>query len=483
MAPVASKNTSSSNSKLHIAMFPWFAMGHMTPYVHLANELAKRGHKITFLLPNKARLALHHLNRYPNLITFHIITVPNVDGLPLGTETASEIPLSLNHLLVVAMDKTRNQVEQVMKSTKPHFVLFDVAYWVPEAAKKLGIKTICYHVVSAMSMAMSFVPAKIIPKDRPLTVEDMSQPPPGYPSSSNSKLVLRRYEAEQQMFASIPFGEGGVTLYDRTTTGLRECDAIAIKTTTEVEGCFCDYIAIQYHKNVLLTGPVLSEEAEGEELEERWAKWLDGLGLGLGLGLGPVVYCAFGSQVILGKAQFQEILLGLEISGFPFLVALKAPEGCATVDEALPEGFEERVKGRGMVSRGWVPRSLILKHGSVGCFVSHCGHGSMWESLIFDKQMVVVPHMADQVMNSKLVVDELEVAVAVERGEDDGWVSKEGLSEAIKSVMEEGSELGARLKNNQATWKERGWCPKVLNGYIDRFVQELHQELPSKVIN
>ncbi|KAJ1442423.1 UDP-glucuronosyl/UDP-glucosyltransferase [Sesbania bispinosa] len=454
-----------NSSKLHIAMFPWFATGHMTPYLHLSNELAKRGHRITFLLPHKAHLQLQHLNHYPHLISFHILTIPHVDGLPLGTETASEIPISLNHLLVIAMDKTRDQLELALSVKKPDFVLYDNAYWIPEIAKKLGgIKTICYNVVCAASLAIALVPARNVPKDRAITEQELSLLPKGYPSS---KVVLRGNEARSLMFITMPFGEDGMTFYERITRALKESDAIGIRTTREIEGNFCDYMAEQYQKKVLLTGPVLPDEAEGK-LEPRWAKWLDGFEAG------SVVFCAFGSQINLEKEQFQELLLGFELSGLPFFVALKAPNGCETVEEALPEGFEERVKGRGVVSRGWVQQPLILKHPSVGCFVNHCGFGSMWESLMSDKQIVLVPYLGDQVLNTKLLVDELEVAVGVERGEN-GWVSKESLSKAIKLVMDEGSEVGAKVKNNHTKWKKSGGSPGLMNGYIDGFVQDLQE--------
>ncbi|XP_061361252.1 UDP-glycosyltransferase 79B3-like [Gastrolobium bilobum] len=454
-----------NTSKLHIAMFPWFATGHMTPFLHLSNELAKRGHRITYFLPKKAQLQLQHLNRYPHLITFHIVTVPQVDGLPPGTETASEIHISLNNLLVIATDQIRDQVELALSATKPDFVFYDSAHWIPESAKKFGIKTICYNVVCAASLAIALVPARNLPKYRPITEEELSQSPLGYPST---KVVLRGPQARSLLFISLPWGEGS-TFYERITTALKESDAIAIRTTKEIEGSFCDYVASQYEKPVLLTGPVLPEEADGK-LEERWANWLDGFEPG------AVVFCAFGSQINLEKEQFQELLLGFELSGFPFLVSLKAPNGCETVEEGLPEGFEERVKGRGMVSRGWVQQPLILKHESVGCFVNHCGFGSMWESLMSDKQIVLVPFLGDQILNTKLLVEELEVAVEVERGEN-GWVSKESLCKAIKLVMDEGSDVGATLKKNHTKWKETKGSPKLMNGYIDRFIQDL-QELP-----
>ncbi|TKY66464.1 UDP-glycosyltransferase 79B6 [Spatholobus suberectus] len=360
------------------------------------------------------------------------------------------------------MDKTRDQVEQTLGATKPDCILYDNAYWVPQIAKKFGIKTICYNVVCAASLAIVLVPARNVLKDRPITEEELSHPPKGYPSS---KVVLTGPEARSLLFISLPYGEGNMTFYDRITTALRESDAIAIRTSREIEGNFCDYIGTQYGKKVLLTGPVLPEEAEGK-LEENWASWLDGFATG------SVVFCAFGSQINLEKEQFQELLLGFELSGFPFLVALKTPNGCQSVEEALPKGFEERVKERGVVSRGWVQQLLILKHPSVGCFVNHCGFGSMWESLMSDKQIVLVPHLGDQVLNTKLLVEELELAVDVERGEN-GWVSKESLNKTIKLVMDGDSEVGAKVKKNHMKWKETGGTPELMNGYIDRFVQNL----------
>ncbi|KAI5333128.1 hypothetical protein L3X38_023258 [Prunus dulcis] len=102
-----------SSNNFQIAMFPWFAMGHITPFLHLSNELAARGHRISFLVPKKAQLELQHLNLHPNLITFHTITVPHVEGLPEGTEIASDIPTSM--LLSIAMDLTRDQIQGLLK--------------------------------------------------------------------------------------------------------------------------------------------------------------------------------------------------------------------------------------------------------------------------------------------------------------------------------------------------------------------------------
>ena len=50
--------------------------------------------------------------------------------------------------------------------------------------------------------------------------------------------------------------------------------------------------------------------------------------------LGSVVFCTLGSQMNLEKRQFQELLLGFEMTKMPFLVALRPPSGCTSIDEA-----------------------------------------------------------------------------------------------------------------------------------------------------
>lgn len=91
--------------------------------------------------------------------------------------------------------------------------------------------------------------------------------------------------------------------------------------------------------------------------------------------------------------------------------------GCTTVEEGLPDGFEERVGGRGVVCGGRVQQPQMLSHPSIGCFVSHCGFGSMREALLNDNQIVFGPNLLHQIMNTSLLVEELKVAAEVCKGE------------------------------------------------------------------
>ena len=47
-------------------------------------------------------------------------------------------------------------------------------------------------------------------------------------------------------------------------------------------------------------------------------------------------------------------MLGFELTGMPFLAALKAHIGFEAIESALPEGFNERTKRRGVVRGDWV---------------------------------------------------------------------------------------------------------------------------------
>lgn len=454
-----------NSSKFHIAMFPWFATGHMTPFLHLSNKLAEKGHKISFLLPNKAKHQLEHINLHPSLITFFTLKVPHVEGLPPGTETASDIPIFLTSLLATAMDNMRDRVKELLQELKPSIVFYDMAHWIPELASEIGFKTVNYNVVSAASLAIALVPSRKPVEDRTITGAELMEPPPGYPSST---VLLRKHEAQGLSFIFLEFGKD-ITFYDRITIAMKRSHAISIRTCRELEGPLCNYIARQYEKPVFLTGPVLPDQSTKGHLEDKWATWLNGFEPG------TVVFCAFGSQVVLEKQQFQELVFGFESTGSPFFIALKPPSGATSVEEALPEGFEERVRGRGIVYGGWVQQPAILSHPSVGCFVNHCGFGSMWESLMSDCQIVLVPHLADQILNTRLLAEELKVAVEVERDQNSERFSRESLCRAIKSVMDKDSKVGGFVKENHAKWKEILGSPSFMGDYMENFIQDLQK--------
>ncbi|KAI3984174.1 hypothetical protein MKX01_011128 [Papaver californicum] len=89
--------------------------------------------------------------------------------------------------------------------------------------------------------------------------------------------------------------------------------------------------------------------------------------------------------------QIEEIAFGLEKCKQRFVWELRdADRGDINSNQdqvrriELPEGYEERVKGVGMIVRDWTPQLGILAHPSTGGFLSHCGWNSCMESISTD---------------------------------------------------------------------------------------------------
>ncbi|XVF10023.1 hypothetical protein REPUB_Repub07fG0148400 [Reevesia pubescens] len=124
---------------------------------------------------------------YPNLIQFFPLVVSYVDGLPSGSEIASDVLQPLHNFLAIAFDQTRDQVEAILRTINPDMVFYDLGHWIPTLAQQIGIKSIYHVVVSAIANAdiMEI-------KTKEMTVEELIEVPPGFPSS---KVKLKAEEA------------------------------------------------------------------------------------------------------------------------------------------------------------------------------------------------------------------------------------------------------------------------------------------------
>ena len=154
-------------------MFPWFAMGHLTPYLHLSNKLAKRGHKISFFIPRRTQSKLEQFNLFPHLITFYPINVPHVEGLPHGAETTSDVSFSLAPLIMTAMDHTERDIELLLNQLKPQIVFFDFTHWLPNLTRPMGIKSFQYWIIGPATVSYVRSPSRM---RQNMTARDLMQP-------------------------------------------------------------------------------------------------------------------------------------------------------------------------------------------------------------------------------------------------------------------------------------------------------------------
>ncbi|KAF8720702.1 hypothetical protein HU200_023604 [Digitaria exilis] len=293
------------------------------------------------------------------------------------------------------------------------------------------------------------------------SVHDIAAAPAGFPSDS-ALATIPAYQAADLSYAFQRF-YGMPNVYDRFLACFKGSAGVVMKTCTEMEGPYINYLSAQIGKPLLLAGPVVPEPPQGE-LEERWSSWLSSFPTN------AVVFASFGSETFLSVAAATELLLGLEATNRPFLVVLNFPKGADTESELrarIPPGFEERVKGRGVLHTGWVQQQQILRHPSVGCYVNHSGFSSVVEGLIAGCRLVLLPMKTDQYINAAVFARELHIGVEVARRSEDGWFGRDEVRDAVAAAMAPGGE-GEGMK-----WREFFLDDAVQKGFAAEFLREL----------
>ncbi|KAI4351255.1 hypothetical protein L6164_005631 [Bauhinia variegata] len=460
-----------SNDQLHVVMFPFFAFGHISPFVQLSNKLSSHGVQVTFLsAPSNIPRIKSTLNLNPK-VQIIPLQFPPSEKLPNNVASTAELAPEMAGNLMEALDLMQLQIKSLLSELKPHFVFFDFAQnWLPKLASELGIKSAHFLVYSAISDSYITVPSRFDGiQGRSITFEDLMKPPIGYPQ--NCKHSLRAFEAKDFMFLFHKFGEG-ITGYERVLQSLSECSFIIFKSCKEIEKPYIDYLETQFRKPILLAGPLVPEPLPPMGvLQEKWSKWLDGFQSK------SVIFCSFGSETFLSDDQIKELAIGLELTGLPFILVLNFPSNLDAKMElarALPEGFMERVKHRGIVHTGWLQQQLILAHSRVGCYICHSGFSSVIEAMVSDCQLVLLPFKGDQFFNSKLIAVDLKAGVEVNRREEDGYFRKEDIVEAVKTIMADADkEPGKEIRQNHQKWRNFMLDKEVQNKYIFDLVSQL----------
>ncbi|CAN0897972.1 Anthocyanidin-3-O-glucoside rhamnosyltransferase [Linum grandiflorum] len=461
--------SSSPAEELHVVMFPWFAFGHISPFIQLANKLSLHGKvRISFFsAPGNIPRISNSLLSSP---TTQIIPlpIPPVEGLPPGLDSTAELPPQLADLLKIALDLMQPQVKELLIQLKPDFVFFDhYQHWLPGLGSELGIKTLSFTVFSAVSTGYLTVPARIEGGKIP-TVEDMKRPPKGYPETSVNQM--KTFQARDFTYVYKKF-KGGLSIADRVLNCRYAATALVFKSCNEIEGPYLDYLRTQFAKPILSCGPLVPEPPTGK-LADKWANWLGQFPTG------SVTFCSFGSETFLTDEQIEELAFGLENTELPFFLVLNFPaqlDSQTELDRALPKGFLERVKDRGVVHTGWVQQPLILAHSSVGCYLNHSGYGSLIEGLITDCQLVLLPLKGDQYLNAKLITGDMQAGIEVDRRDEDGYFGRDDVTRAVKTIMagDADKEPVKSIRENHGKWRKFLSDDEAQNKYAKELVAQL----------
>ncbi|TVT97516.1 hypothetical protein EJB05_57239, partial [Eragrostis curvula] len=442
---------SPSSRPLRIVIFPWLAFGHMHPYLELAERLASRGHRVSFVSTPR------NIARLP--------AAPRVDGLPDGAESTNSVPAEKFILPIQAFDGLAAPFKEFLdaacadEETRPDWIIVDsFHHWTAAAAVERKILDPYISNILAGRDGHLQVPCAML------------QPAAAALASWTSQSSVPRYERKQTARANTNHGAHGLSLGERFSLTREKCTLLAMRSCVEWEGEAFTLAASILSKPLVPLGllPPSPDGGRGRGAgangEDASVRWLDAQPAS------SVVYVALGSEVPLSVEQVHELALGLELAGTRFLWALRKPAG-VNDEDILPPGFQERTQELGMVTVGWVPQISILAHGAVGAFLTHCGRNSLIEGLLFGHPLIMLPIFGDQGPNARLMEGK-KVGLQVPRDENDGSFDRHGVASTVRAVMleeEERREFVAHARKAQEVVADK----ELQERYVDEFVQHL----------
>ncbi|KAI4335862.1 hypothetical protein L6164_014466 [Bauhinia variegata] len=189
-----------------------------------------------------------------------------------------------------------------------------------------------------------------------------------------------------------------------------------------------------------------------------------------------VLYVCFGSRTFLTSKQVEILTSALELSGIHFILSVRIPDEKKGGRDCgmIPDDFEDRVAGRGLVIKGWAPQLAILGHPAVGAFLTHCGWNSVLEGLAAGVVMGTWPMGSDQFTNAKLLVDQLGVAIRVAEGTENVPEAEE-MARKIESSLDKARPERIRAKELMdaalGAISQRGSSENQMEALVNRLSQ------------
>lgn len=424
-----------------VLMFPWLAHGHVFPFFELSKKLSKNNFQVYFLSTainlDSLKKTLKNTDEFS--IEFIELHLPSSHELPPHYHTTKNIPPHLMPKLIEAFQSWSPSFPGLIACLKPDLLIYDgFQPWAAKACSSQGVPSVLFSATGSASLSFFHHVYSLKNFDT-------------YPFD---EIYIRDYEMKNLVKDSGSIDDG-----DDEDEGFvlgmfkLSSEIILIKSCNiEVEAKYSNYLSSLCKKKMVPVGPLVSCDNSHEDPSEKEIMgWLSTKSHH------STLYISFGSENYLSNVQMMEIAKGLERTNVNFIWVVRTPPDCSgiNVEEILPKGFVDRVKGRGMVVRDWAPQARILAHPSTGGFMSHCGWSSVTEGLYYGVPILGLPLKVDQPINCRFTVA-TGVGIEVMRDKGNGDLSDEEVVKAVNrvfvdketgdSIRRKAKELGEKMK-------------------------------------
>ncbi|XP_023874816.1 7-deoxyloganetin glucosyltransferase [Quercus suber] len=448
-------------TKPHVVCVAYPLQGHINPMIKLAKLLHHKGFHVTFVnteYNHKRLLRSRGPNALDGLPDFHFETI--TDGLPpVDADVSQDVPslcdstskhslVPLCNLLSKLNDTSSSNVPPVTCMVADGCMSFSL-----DAAEKFGIPIALFWTPSSCGV-WSYMHYRHLVERGLIPLKDVSGLTNGYletlidwiPGMKNMRLkdfpnFIRTTNKNDIM----------VNFLIHESERAPRASAVILNTFDPFEQDVLDAMSSML-PCIYTIGPLvlLADQIKDNKLKSiRSNLWKEEQGCLEWLNSkepNSVVYVNYGSITIMTPEQLIEFAWGLANSEKPFLWVIR-PDLVGGNSAVVPPEFVTKTKHRSMLA-SWCCQEQILKHPSIGGFLTHSGWNSMLESVCSGVPMISWPFFAEQQTNCRYCCTDWGIGMEI-----DNNVKRDEVENLVRELMD--GEKGKEMKKKAMEWKTK----------------------------
>jgi hypothetical protein len=213
---------------LRIVLCPWLAFGYILPYLELAERLASRGHRVSFVSTPRNLVRLPPRRHAIDLVA---LPLPRVEGLPDGAECTNDVPGDKLGPLFDAFDVLAAPFAEYLAAAcaaaggeRPDWVLADtLSHWASAVAYEHGVPCAMLQPTAAVIAALGCGASERAELAAASVFEQLV-------AVERRDVAMPRFEWEKIAALCAPFGASGMSILRRAALNLERCKIAAIRS-------------------------------------------------------------------------------------------------------------------------------------------------------------------------------------------------------------------------------------------------------------